>query len=337
MVSIKDVAEAAGVSTATVSRVLSDKPHVRPEIRQRVMNAVEQLNYRPNLVARSLRAQQSRTIGLIMSDIRNPFFTAISRAVEDMAYEQGFRLFLCNTDENPEKEEMYLNLMRDENVAGVIFSPTRQTALRFAELEIGIPTVVIDREVNADYVDVVLINNVAVARQLAEHLLANGYQRIGALFGEASTTGRQRRQGLEEALEAAGIVPVPELMHYLPPKIRAGQSATLALLDLPQPPDALFTTNSMLTAGALMAIHERKLNIPDEIGLVGFDETIWSTLVQPAITLVAQPTEEIGRTATDLLLKRIEDPTRPAREVILKAQLMIRESSVPRIAQMDIQ
>src|SRR6266705_3425290 len=128
MASIKDVAKAAGVSTATVSRVLSNGAHVRPEVRERVMEVVAQLAYRPNLLARSLRSQQTNTIGLLVSDIRNPFFTAISRAVEDTAYEQGFSLVLCNTDENPEKEAIYLNLMQDENVAGVIFSPTRQIA-----------------------------------------------------------------------------------------------------------------------------------------------------------------------------------------------------------------
>src|SRR6266851_6769562 len=133
MVSIKDVAEAAGVSTATVSRVLSNGLHVRPEVRERVMVAVERLGYRPNLLARSLRSQQTNTIGLIVSDIRNPFFTSISRAVEDTAYEQGFSLILCNTDENPEKEAIYLNLMHDENVAGIIMSPTRQTPTNFTD------------------------------------------------------------------------------------------------------------------------------------------------------------------------------------------------------------
>src|SRR6476619_5565939 len=126
MASIKEVAEAAGVSTATVSRVFSNKPYVRAEVRARVMAAVEQLAYRPNRAARTLRSQQSNTIGLIVSDIRNPFFTAISRSVEDTAYEHGYSVLLCNTDEDPEKEELYLRLMEDENVAGIIFSPTRQ-------------------------------------------------------------------------------------------------------------------------------------------------------------------------------------------------------------------
>src|SRR5712691_5258021 len=147
MVSIKDVAEAAGVSTATVSRVLSNGLHVRPEVRMRVLAAVERLGYRPNLVARSLRSQQSTTIGLIVSDIGNPFFTSLSRAVEDSAYEQGFSVLLCNTDEYPEKEAIYLNLMQDTNVAGVIISPTRQTAASFAASNLSFPTVVVDRSI----------------------------------------------------------------------------------------------------------------------------------------------------------------------------------------------
>src|SRR5438552_12141287 len=147
MVSIKEVAETAGVSTATVSRVLSNGLHVRPEVRARVMAAVERLGYRPNLVARSLRSQQSNMIGLIVSDIRNPFFTSISRAVEDMAYEQGLSVFLCNTDENPEKETIYLNLMQDANVAGIIFSPTRQTIAKFSTGHLSFPVVMVDRSI----------------------------------------------------------------------------------------------------------------------------------------------------------------------------------------------
>src|SRR5215469_13516638 len=171
MASIKDVAKAAGVSTATVSRVLSNGEHVRPEVRKRVMATVEQLAYRPNRLARSLRSQQTATIGLIVSDIRNPFFTSISRAVEDTAYEQGFSLVLCNTDENPEKETIYLNLMHDENVAGVIFSPTRQTAVNFRASKITLPTIVVDRSVADADVDVVLLDNVDAAYRLTTHLI----------------------------------------------------------------------------------------------------------------------------------------------------------------------
>jgi LacI family transcriptional regulator, fructose operon transcriptional repressor len=333
MASIKDVAKAAGVSTATVSRVLSNGLHVRPEVRERVMEAVDQLAYRPNLLARSLRSQQSNTIGLIVSDIRNPFFTSMSRAVEDTAYEQGFSLVLCNTDEDPEKEAIYLNLMHDENVAGVIFSPTRYTAAKFTDANITFPTVIIDRLIHGADVDMVLLDNVDAGYRLTTHLIENGYRRIGALCGETSTTGRERQQGYEKALRTQDLAPVGELVKYVQPKTGAGYAATLKMLDTAQPPDALFTTNSLLAEGALQAIRERNLTIPDDIALVTFDETTWAALVQPAITLIAQPTYEIGKTATELLLQRIADPNRSTRQVILKGQLLARGSSAPRSTQ----
>ncbi len=330
MASIKDVAEAAGVSTATVSRVLSNGLHVRPEVRERVMATVERLGYRPNLVARSLRSQQSNTIGLIVSDISNPFFTAISRAVEDTAYDQGFSVLLCNTDENPEKEAIYLNLMRDTTVAGAIMSPTRHTISSFADSNLPFPLVVIDRSITNGDVDSVLLDNVDAAYRLITHLVEQGYRRIAALCSEMST-GLERQLGYEKALRAHGLAPKAEYMKYVSPRAEAGYTATAKMLDLDEPPDALFTVNSLIAEGALQAIRERNLTIPDDIALVTFDETTWSSLVQPAITLIAQPTYEIGKTAAELLIQRIADPGRPTRQVILKGQLLVRGSSAPRL------
>jgi LacI family transcriptional regulator, fructose operon transcriptional repressor len=330
MISIKDVAAAAGVSTATVSRVLSNDRHVRPQVRERVMAAVKQLGYRPNLVARSLRSQQSNTIGLIVADIRNPFFTSISRAVEDTAYEQGFSVFLCNTDEDPEKEAIYLNLQRDEHVAGVIFSPTRQTLASFSATQFNFPFVIIDRSLPDSDVDVVLLDNIDAAYRLTTHLIENGYRRIEALCGAMSTTGIERRAGYEKALRAHGLAPPSEQVKYLPPKIEEGYAATLKLLARPEPPDAILTTNNLLGAGAMQAIRERNLTVPDDIALVTFDETSWTSLVQPPITLIDQPTYEMGQTATELLLQRVAEPNRPTRQVILKGKLLVRGSSAPR-------
>ncbi|HEV2583913.1 MAG TPA: LacI family DNA-binding transcriptional regulator [Ktedonobacteraceae bacterium] len=330
MPSIKDVAKAAGVSTATVSRVLSNGEHVRQEVRKRVMDAVEKLEYRPNLLARSLRSQQTTTIGLIVSDIRNPFFTSVSRAVEDTAYEQGYSLFLCNTDENPEKEAIYLNLMRDESVAGVIFSPTRQTAADFASFNFSFPIVIVDRFVAGADVDMVLLDNIDAAFRLTTHLLEHGYRRIAALCGDMSATGRERYSGYEKSLRAQDLAPSADLVKFVPPRAEAGYAATLKLLDLPQPPDALLATNSLLASGALQAIRERELAMPADIALVTFDETSWASLVQPPVTLIAQPTYEIGKTATELLLQRIADPSRSTRQVILKGQLLERGSSAAR-------
>ncbi|HEV2662361.1 MAG TPA: LacI family DNA-binding transcriptional regulator, partial [Ktedonobacteraceae bacterium] len=295
MASIKDVASVAGVSTATVSRVLSNGLHVRPQVRERVMAAVEQLGYRPNLIARSLRAQQSSTIGLIVSDIRNPFFTSISRAVEDTVYEQGFSLFLCNTDEDPEKEAIYLKLMRDESVAGVIFSPTRQTATNFTWASIGFPIVVVDRFVTGSDIDIVLLDNVDAGYRLTTHLIERGYRDIAAICGDMSTTGRERYAGYEKALHEHGLSASAEHVKYIQPKIEAGHAAALKMIDTAPLPDAFFTTNSLITAGVLQAMRERNLTIPDDVALVSFDETTWASLVQPPITLIAQPTYEIGR------------------------------------------
>ena len=329
MVSIKDVAEAAEVSTATVSRVLSNGLHVRPEVRERVMAVVERLGYRPNLVARSLRSQQSTTIGLIVSDICNPFFTSLSRAVEDTAYEQGYSVLLCNTDENPEKEALYLNLMLDTSVAGAIISPTRQTVANLTSANFSFPTVVVDRSIANGDVDAVLLDNVDAAYRLTTHLIEQGYRRIAALCSEMST-GLERQAGYEKALRAHGFAPKADHMKYVAPKIETGYVAALKMLDANELPDAFFTVNSMLAAGALQAIRERNLRIPDDIALVTFDETTWASLVQPAITLIAQPTYEIGKTAAELLLQRIAEPSRPTRQVILKGQLHVRGSSTPR-------
>lgn len=327
MTSIKQVADVAGVSTATVSRVLADKPHVRPGVRARVLAAVEDLNYRPNRVAQSLRVQKSNTIGLIVSDIRNPFFTWVSRAIEDVAYENKLSVFLCNADENPDKEAMYLELMQDENVAGVILSPTRQTADAFAGVAaLNIPMVVIDRRVRDVEVDSVVLDNVDAAYRIVSHLIANGYRRIGAMFGVGSTTGRERRAGYEQALKEHGLKPIPELVKYVDAREAEGYQMAKTYLNLAPPPDAVFTSNALLSAGAFRALKESKLSMPDEIGFASFDETTWTPLVEPSITVIEQPTYEIGKTAIELLLKRIEDPTRPTREVILKGKLVVRQS-----------
>src|SRR5258706_11725292 len=171
MASIKDVAKTAGVSTATVSRVLANHSRIKEETRQRVREAVEQLNYRPNLIARSLRVQKSARIGLVASDIRNPFFTAIGRAVEDSAYEQGYSILMCNTDENPEKEELYLNLLHDENVAGIIYFPPPKICTKISTFNSHNPFFIIHRALNMKQADMVLLDNLAAGYEVNRPLI----------------------------------------------------------------------------------------------------------------------------------------------------------------------
>lgn len=327
MVKIKDVAHTARVSTATVSRVLANKPYVSPKVKDRVLKAVRELGYRPNRVARNLRSRRSSIIGLIVSDIENPYFQQVSRAVEDAANEHGYSVILCNNDENPDKEKKYLNLIRDENLAGVILSPTRQTADGFAETAtLNIPMVVIDRQVSNFDVDNILIDNVQSAYTITTHLIEHGYQRFGALFGIGSTTGRERQQGFLRALKDHGIKPHNNLIKFTNPREEDGFNTALKLLLSSAPPDAILTSNSLLATGVLRALQESKLTIPDDVAFASFDETPWARIVNPPLTVIEQPTYQIGRTATEILLKRIEDPTRSHRQVILKAKLIVRQS-----------
>jgi LacI family transcriptional regulator, fructose operon transcriptional repressor len=327
MVNIKDVAEAAGVSTATVSRVLADKPHVRSKVRDRVLAVIEELKFRPNRVARSLRAQKTNIIGLIVSDIQNPFFTLISRAVEDAAYAQGMSLFLCNADENPEKESMYVKLMREERVSGVILSPTNKTSNNFTEIaNYHLPIVVIDRFVRDAEVDTVLIDNVKSTYKIISHLIGHGLKRIGAIFGSNSTTGEERYEGYVKALEDHGLKPSAELSFFVEAREPEGYRAAQELLKSPVRPDAVFAGNGLLSSGALRALRESALKIPEEIAFAAFDETPWSTLVDPSITVIEQPTYDIGRTAVELLVKRIKDPSYSTRKVTLNGKLIVRHS-----------
>lgn len=327
MNSIKNVAMRAGVSTSTVSRVLSNKPYVSEDVRTRVMDAIRELDYRPNQVARSLRSQQSTTLGLIVSDVCNPFFTDVSRSVEDCAYEKGFSVFLCNSDEDEKKEKFYLQEMIDKNVAGVILSPTQKASENFQNLAINVPLVVYDRAVKGMEVDTIIIDNRDSAFNLTNHLLENGYSQIAGIFCNV-TTGVERRSGFEKAISDAGLT-IPQII-MTHPSLESGYNAAKKLLSVSPRPDAIFTSDNLVLAGALQAINELGVKIPDELGLVGYDDVAWMTLMHPSITVVRQPTDQIAHMAVDLLMQRIDNPRRPPLQMILKGQIIIRESSTPK-------
>ena len=325
---IKDVARLAGVSTATVSRVLAKEGYVSEEARKNVLAAIEHLHYQPSRTARSLRAQHSKIIGLIISDIQNPFFISLVRAVEDVAQQHQFAVFLCNADENSEKEKFYLDLMQAEHVAGVIVSPTKERDDPCLQLlKADIPFVVIDRKLADVKVDTVVVDNTQSAYKLVTHLIEDGYHRIGAVLGMTiATTGRERYEGYVRALSEHQLPLTPELLRTGIPREASGYHLTNELLDLAEPPTAIFVGNNLLTIGAFRAISERGLRIPEDIALVAFDELDWMSLVKPRLTVVKQPTYDIGRTAAELLFQRITEPGHPPQQVIVQSVLHIRES-----------
>lgn len=320
---IKDVAAAAGVSVATVSRALGSGP-VSAELRQRVADAAARLGYRPNLSARRLRSQHTQTVGLIVSDIRNPFFTAVSRAVEDAAYQAGMRVILCNTDESPDKEAMYLRLMEEERVSGVIFSPTRDTARRFRTDAYDFPVVMIDRAGTAGQADAVVLDNRLAAGQLVEHLLAQGYRNIGGLFGNTSSTGAERHAGFMAALAEHGLAGEGR---FIAPTAEAAEAEVARWLSEAQRPDALIASNGLLLLGALRALQRAGLSAPADIALAGFDNDVWTSLVGSGLTVIEQPVYEIGRTAMEMLLSRLDDSALSIRSVVLAGRLLVRGST----------
>ena len=323
-VKIKDVALLAGVSEATVSRALGNGP-VSDALRLRVEDAVSRLGYRPNLSARRLRSQHSQTVGLIVSDVRNPFFTAVSRAVEDVAYNAGMRVILCNADENLEKEAMYLRLMQEERVSGLIFSPTAACARSFRPERFEFPVVMIDRAGPPGLTDAVVLDNRQAGSMLVEHLVKQGYRRIGGLFGNISTTGAERRAGYQEALARYGL---PSSIRFVAPSSEAAAcEVRLWLEEQTDFPDALIVSNSLLLLGAIHALTDAGLSIPGDMALAGFDNDVWTGLVGNGLTVIEQPVYEIGVMAMNMLLSRLENPGQAMRMMVLNGGLLERAST----------
>lgn len=323
-VGIKDVARVANVSPATVSRVLAGRP-VDPDMQARVQAAVQSTGYRPNLAARRLRSQHTNTIGLIMADIRNPFFTAVSRAIEAVAAAKGLRVILCNTDEDPAKEAMYLELMQQERVTGIILAPSRQRVARAGDLALDCPVVLIDRAIPGAREDCVLLDNEAMAGQLVEHLYAQGHRRITGLFGASSSTGIERRNGFEHAAQRLNMA-VEALS--IPHATGDAEKAVVDLLSCSDRPDALVASNGVMLISILRALRSLDLEVPRDIALAGFDNSEWMELIGDGLTVIEQPVDDIGRTAMAMLLDRLEHPDAPMRKTVLSGKLISRGSSV---------
>lgn len=343
MATISDVAARAGVSTATVSRALGGKVTVTPELVARVERAARELDYRPNALARNLRRRATRVIGLVVSDIENPFFTAMARGVEDVAWDAGYSVVLGNSDEDEDKQAQYLDVAVGERMAGVVISPTAHGPLT-PLAEHGIPAVAVDRPPAGrdglavdDGIDTVLVDNRAAARAATAHLLDAGYLRIACLSGpEGIATADDRVAGYRDALGE-----VPGIVRRVPFHAAPARSAALELLARPDRPDALLLGNSSMAVGVLDALSRLGLRAGRAVGVVAFDDAAWATLVDPPLTVVAQPAREVGAIAARALLGRLAErgaatapggggphpvPS-PARRTVLDATLVPRGSS----------
>lgn len=329
MATIYDVARRAEVSPATVSRVVNGHANVDPALAERVRTAMRELRYRPNAVARNLRRSRTTLWAVIIADIGNPFFTALVRGVEDVAQGAGYSVVLCNSDDDAGKEGQYVDAALAEQMAGVIISPSGDAANVNRLIDARVPVVVIDRQADDVRADTVLVDNEHAAELATTHLIESGYRRIACITGPHSVfTADQRLLGYRRALESHGRAFDPELVRYADFREQGGYRAMAALLTSRPRPDAVFAGNNLTTVGAMECLVDSGIQVPDEMGVVGFDDVPWAHLVRPSLTTVAQPTYELGRTAADLLSQRIANPDRAPSTITLNTKLQIRDSSV---------
>ncbi|MBC7442293.1 MAG: LacI family DNA-binding transcriptional regulator [Ramlibacter sp.] len=326
-ITIKDVAALAGVSAATASRVLSGNPATSPRARASVAAAVTELDYRPNAQARALRSTRSDSIGLLVSDVRNPFFADLAHTVEQAALSEGYVTLLGNANERKEQQDRYLDTLISRRVDGIIVAPLGDGSGSIRSLiEREIPTVFVDRTVAGIDVPSVTTDSEAGIRQAVEHLAAVGHTRIGYISGpQATSTGRDRFAAFTTAVAAAGLSQDPELVYFGDFQAASGSAGVHALLELSDPPTALLAADSLMAVGAIAILHKRGLRIGTDIAMIAFDDIEWFALLNPALSVISHSVEDMGRIAVDMLLQVINGET--PQSVVLPSELIIRASS----------
>ncbi|MFR9798669.1 LacI family DNA-binding transcriptional regulator [Streptomyces sp. MS06] len=337
MPTMLDVARCAGVSVATVSHVLNGTRPVREHTRQAVLDAVEELGYTPNTLARSLVTSRTRSIGLAVSAIRNPYFTELLQGVEAAALEHGYGLLLADPHDDPHHERTVVQLLHERRVDGLIVAPSAQPAALLAYLtRHGVPAVLLDRLADgpaggsaggSPRFDQVCAENAAPTARLVGHLAGLGHRRIGLVAGlPGLSTTDERSAGYRQGLTAAGLPHDERLVRHGDSTATGAERATAALLSLDAPPTALVSGNNTMTLGVLRTLRDRGLSVPGDIALCCFDDFPWADLFSPRLTAVAQPGREIGATAVRVLLDRLDGPGRAPRTVRLPCDFVHRDS-----------
>lgn len=328
MISIAEVARTAGVSPATVSRVLNGNPSVDIQLAERVRRTASELGYRPNAAARSLRRRRSQTWALIISDIENPFFTTVARGVEDVAHANGYSLLLCNTDEQDKKELEYVRVAIQEQSAGVILAPHSGQSPVNELSNASVPFVVIDRAINGK-VDTVRVDSYVGARNATRHLLDQGWTSPACITGPMNApTAAERLAGYRAEMHEAGLT-ARERYVYEDFKVEGGRRAVAELFSSVSPhPDSLLIGNAALALGALQELSRIGKRVGVDVGVISFDDAPWASVVTPPMSVVSQPAYDIGKQSAELLNSRIGQSSGEPRQIVLGTTLITRSSSL---------
>lgn len=328
---IGDVARRAGVSRATVSRVLNEYPHVRPQVRTDVQRAIRALRYRPDQVARSLARRETKTLGLVVADITNPFYAETARAIVETARGHGYHVILCNTDNLHRLQEEYVEVLRQRRVDGIIFgSVFLDDPVVEALVEAGYPCVMYNRRLRSGRGNYIVLDNASASHDLTRHLLDLGHRHIGFITGLRDlSTASERLRGYRAALRAAGLPADPRLMRPGAFKAEMAQRAAQELLKLPRRPTAIMAGNDLMALGVMQAAGDLGLRVPEDLAVVGFDDIEIAAHRQIQLTTMAQQKAEMGRMAVVWMLEIIRDPRRYRREPlqqILTPTLVVRRT-----------
>lgn len=324
-VTIAHVADRAGVSPTTVSHVLSGKRVVGQATRDTVMDAIRELGYRPNHVARNLRTRRSHMIAVVVPDITNPFYAVLTRGLADAVDTSGYGTYVCNTDGQHERERKFFADVMDRGVDGIVFaSGETASEITFGPGDSTTPIICIGDQLDHPLCDAVLSDDEAGSCEAGSFLASRGYQRIAMIQGPPRY-GAQRTAGFRAAMQAARHKVPAELMVRGDWTRKGGYEAMRTLMDLPEPPDAVYCANDLMAIGALDIAHERGLEVPTDVAIIGFDDVDAATIVTPQLTTVRNPAYEAGSTAGDLLLSRMSGRyTGTGRTVVLPCPLVVR-------------
>ena len=339
-VTIKDIAKALGVSTSTVSRALRDSYEISPETKQMVLECADRLNYRPNPIALSLKERRSQSIGVIVCEIANSFFSQVINGIESIAYDNGYNVIISQSRESFKREEIDLQFLASRSVDGLLISLSTETN-DINHLQVlhkkGLPIVFFDRIYENFDTHKVIADNYKGAYELTEHLIQNGHTRIAAIANsEFLSITHERLSGYKEALTANGLQ-INE--NYIQHCFYGGmifdeiEDAVDKLLSLDAKPDAIFATSDKLTTGCLKVLKNRRIKIPDEIAIAGFSNSDIAELTDPPLTVVRQPAFEMGKAATELLIQLIESkkPVTEFERRVFSPELQIRKSTAKKL------
>jgi LacI family transcriptional regulator len=330
MANMNDIAKLARVSLGTVSHVLNNTTNVREPLRKRVLEAVEAVGYQPSQLARGLRRDKTNMIGMIIPDITNPFFPAVVKGAEDIAFSNGYRLILCNTDNDHSKELAHLNELRTYLPAGLIVIPSS-----FSDLTVqaesyrrsGTGVVCVDRLPKSWAGDSVTADNEEGALNATRHLIEMGHKRLATIVGPLRlTNARERLNGFTRAMKEAKIPLRPEYAQETTFEMQGGYSKALLLLRLIPRPTAIFAGNDLIALGVLRAIRESNLRCPEDVSVIGFDDLDIAEVTYPALSSVSQSGYQLGTTAAHILIERIHGDKSPAKHIVLKTKLSLRNS-----------